>query len=122
MGPRRSSARAPASARATANIRADEIDRTVAASIHLVRSAAVNTASARGARSHDHGPAGRRRVTLDGTARELHAGDAAVIPRGAVHHFVNRGRAPAIALVVFAPPLDAPDSVPVDVDSSPGAR
>jgi quercetin dioxygenase-like cupin family protein len=53
----------------------------------------------------------------------LAAGDLAVLPRGAPHWFSNTGRDPAVALVVFTPPLDAPDSVAAgSVDSLAGDR
>jgi quercetin dioxygenase-like cupin family protein len=108
----------------SANIRADEIDRTAAATIHLVQVRGGETPHRHVA--HDLTITvvqGEGVLTLDGTPRELNAGDAAVIPRGVAHFFVNRGRMPAVALVVFAPPLDAPDNVPVGgVDSPPVAR
>ena len=108
----------------TANIRADEIDRTAAASIHLVQVRGGETPHRH--LQHDLTIAvleGDGVLTLGGMPRTLRAGDAAVIPRGVAHFFVNRGGSPAIALVVFAPPLDAPDNVPVgDVDSPPVAR
>jgi quercetin dioxygenase-like cupin family protein len=100
---------------AATNIRADEIHRTPAASIHLVQVQGRETPH----RHVQHDLAitvlrGRGVLTLDGTARRLEAGDVAVIPRGAAHHFARTGASPAIALVVFAPPLDTPDSVPAD--------
>ncbi len=97
-------------------IRADEVGRTPSASYHLVQ--------VRGSESphrhiaHDltvfvlHG---QGTLTLGEVCRALAAGDAAVIPRGAVHWFANGGRAPALALVVFTPPLDAPDTVAAEV-------
>lgn len=45
---------------------------------------------------------------------DLAVGDILYIPRGAVHYFVNTGSEPAVAFVVFAPPFDGKDSVPVD--------
>jgi mannose-6-phosphate isomerase-like protein (cupin superfamily) len=42
----------------------------------------------------------------------LGAGDVAVVPRGAVHWFAPDGV--TVALLVYAPPLDAPDMEPVD--------
>jgi quercetin dioxygenase-like cupin family protein len=107
-----------------ANIRADEIERTAGGTLHLVQ--------VRGGESpHRHVAhdlvvqvvAGHGALTLGGVRRELRAGDVAVVPRGVPHWFVNTGGDPAIALVVFMPPLDAPDSIPVDaVDSRAGAR
>ena len=97
-------------------IRADEVGRTGSASYHLVQ--------VRGRESpHRHVAhdltvfvlRGRGSLTLGEVGCPLAAGDAAVIPRGAVHWFANEGGGPALALVVFAPPLDAPDTVPVDV-------
>jgi|SRR5581483_4081088 len=96
-------------------IRADEVGRTATASYHLVQ--------ARGA-EHPHRHAvhdltvvvlrGRGTLTLAGAGVPLAAGDAAVVPRNTVHWFApDSGR--AIALVVFAPPLDAPDVVPAEV-------
>ena len=109
---------------AATNIRADEIDRTAAATIHLVQ---VQGREAPHRHAH-HDLAitvlrGRGVLTLDGAVRRLEAGDVAIIPRGAIHHFARTGTSPAVALVVFAPPLDAPDNVPVDdVDSPPVPR
>jgi mannose-6-phosphate isomerase-like protein (cupin superfamily) len=45
---------------------------------------------------------------------ELSAGDIVYIPRGAVHYYVNSGFEPTIAFVVFSPPFDGKDSVPID--------
>jgi len=42
----------------------------------------------------------------------LQAGDVAVVPRGSVHWFAPDGV--AVALLAYAPPLDAPDLEPVD--------
>ena len=106
---------------ATANIRVDELMRTDALSIHLVQVRG-------GERPHRHAQhdlvvcvlRGEGLLTMGGTQRGLHAGDVAVVPRGTPHWFVNSGRGVATALVAFAPPLDAPDSVPLDVDS-PGS-
>jgi quercetin dioxygenase-like cupin family protein len=109
---------------ADANIRAEEIDRTPAASVHLVQVRGGETPHRHAV--HDLAITvlrGRGVLTMDGAARTMRAGDVAVIPRGAPHHFVNGGREPAVALVVFAPPLDVPDNVPVaDVDSPAVAR
>jgi quercetin dioxygenase-like cupin family protein len=96
------------------NIRADEIGRTATASYHVVQ--------VRGAESpHRHVAhdltvvvlRGHGTLTRDAERVALVAGDAAVVARGAPHWFANGARSPAVALVVFAPPLDAPDMVPV---------
>ena len=95
------------------NIRVDEVGRTRSASYHLVQ--------VRGGESpHRHEThdlsvvvlAGGGTLDLGARRLPLDAGDVAVIPRGEVHWFTNRGRGNALALVVFSPPLDAPDSVP----------
>ena len=95
------------------NIRVDEVGRTRSASYHLVQ--VRGGESPHRHETHDLSVVvlagggtldlGARRLTLD-------AGDVAVIPRGEVHWFTNRGRGNALALVLFSPPLDAPDSVP----------
>ena len=96
-------------------IRADEVGRTTTASYHVVQ--------VRGAESpHRHAThdltvlvlRGAGTLTRDSGGVALRAGDAAVVPRGAMHWFANGGGEAAVALVVFTPPLDAPDSVPVD--------
>jgi quercetin dioxygenase-like cupin family protein len=96
-------------------IRADEIGRTATASYHVVQ--------VRGA-EHPHRHVahdltvvvlrGRGTLTLGERSIALTAGDAAVVPRGEAHWFVRAGRGPTVALVAFAPPLDAPDTVPLD--------
>jgi quercetin dioxygenase-like cupin family protein len=97
-------------------IRIDEVGRTASASYHVVQ--------VRGSEApHRHVAheltvlvlRGRGTLTLAGRAIELVAGDVAVIPRGDVHWFAPSGRAPAVSLVAFTPPLDAPDYVPADV-------
>ena len=50
---------------------------------------------------------------LAGAALPMRAGDAAFVPRGTPHFFVNHGSEPAAALVSFAPPFDGPDQEPV---------
>ena len=97
------------------NIRADEIGRTASASYHVIQ--------VRGAESpHRHVAhdltvvvlRGHGTLTRDAERVQLVAGDAAVVARGAPHWFANGARAPAVALVMFVPPLDGPDTVPVD--------
>ena len=95
------------------NIRADEVGRTAGASYHLVQ--------VRGGESpHRHMVHDLTVVVVDGGGTldrgdrrvVLAPGDVAVIPRGEVHWFTNRGRGNALAFVIFSPPLDAPDNVP----------
>jgi quercetin dioxygenase-like cupin family protein len=95
------------------NIRADEVGRTASASYHLVQ-------LRRGEAPHRHIAHDLTVVVLDGGGTldrrdgraVLAPGDVAVIPRGQVHWFTNRGRGNALAFVIFSPPLDAPDNVP----------
>jgi quercetin dioxygenase-like cupin family protein len=100
---------------AGANIRADEIDRTPGGSVHLVQ-------VRKGESPHRHERhdlvitviSGAGVLNLGDEQRPLRARDVAVVPRGMVHWFVNTGSSVAVALVTFTPPLDAPDSVPVE--------
>ena len=108
----------------TANIRADQLERTDGASVHLVQ--------VRGGEiPHRHlvhdlvvtVVQGEGTLTVAGTPQALTAGDLAIVPRGTSHWFVRRGSKPAVALVTFTPPLDAPDLVlDSGVDSEPSAR
>jgi quercetin dioxygenase-like cupin family protein len=50
---------------------------------------------------------------LNGTALPMQKGDAAFIPKGTPHYFVNDGSEPAAAIVVFSPPFSGPDQQPV---------
>ena len=96
-------------------IRADEIGRTATASYHVVQVRSAETPHRHA--THDLTVVvlrGQGTLTREAQAVRLGAGDAAVIPRGEVHWFANGGSAPAVALVMFAPPLDAPDTVPAD--------
>jgi quercetin dioxygenase-like cupin family protein len=100
-------------------IRADRVRRTPGASVHVVQ--------VRGSeRPHRHAQhdlivqvlRGEGVLTLEGARITMRAGDAAVVERGSVHWFASAPGTTAVALVTFAPPLDAPDSVPLaDVDS-----
>jgi quercetin dioxygenase-like cupin family protein len=51
---------------------------------------------------------------IDQEQRFLAAGDVVFIPRDTVHYFTNASPYPAIALVVFTPPFDGKDTVPVN--------
>lgn len=96
-------------------IRVDEVGRTASASYHLVQ--ARGSEAPHRHLAHDLTVTvlrGGGTLVLDGRALPLAAGDVAVVPRGAAHWFRHEGRETALALAVFAPPLDAPDSVPLD--------
>ena len=99
------------------------IARTPASSVHLVQIRGGETPHRH--MTHDLTVTllrGEGRVTVEGSARAMAAGDVAVIPRGVAHFFVNTGRDVAVSFAVYAPPMDAPDTVPVappaDVDSA----
>ena len=96
-------------------IRADQIGRVEGASYHIVQVLGRE-------RAHRHDAhdltvfvlRGRGILTRPAGATPLAQGDAAVVPRGEPHWFASEGAFPAVALVVFSPPLDAPDAVPLD--------
>jgi mannose-6-phosphate isomerase-like protein (cupin superfamily) len=57
---------------------------------------------------------GRGYLMMDNRRIDLSAGDIVYIPRGAVHYFVNTAAEPAVAFVVFSPPFDGKDTVPIE--------
>jgi quercetin dioxygenase-like cupin family protein len=96
-------------------IRVDQIGRAEGASYHVVQV----LGSERPHRHLTHDLTvfvlrGRGVLTRGGRATPLESGDAAVVPRGEPHWFASAGAFPAVALVVFTPPLDAPDAVPLE--------
>jgi quercetin dioxygenase-like cupin family protein len=98
------------------SIRADELGRTPTASYHVVQVRGSETPHRHVA--HDLTVfvlRGRGTLTREAGRGGMRAGDSAVIPRGEPHWFASTGRDGAVALVVFAPPLDMPDTVPADV-------
>lgn len=56
---------------------------------------------------------GRGYLILEKRRIDLSAGDIVYIPRSAVHYFVNTAGEPSVAFVVFSPPFDGKDIVPV---------
>ena len=105
-------------------IRADEVGRTAGASYHLVQACGSE-------RPHRHATHDLTAVVLQGRGAlvqesgrtPMAPGDAAVVPRGTTHWFAPDAGTCAAALVVFTPPLDAPDVVPVgSIDSPAGGR
>jgi quercetin dioxygenase-like cupin family protein len=67
------------------------------------------------AHSHDgyeetlYGLEGVLTWTVEGTAIDLGPGEALVIPRGAVHHFENRGDVDATQLAIVTPGILGPE-------------
>ena len=103
-------------------VRVDEVARTPSASYHLVQ---VH-GSEKPHRHLQHDLTvlvlrGEGTLVLSGTKLQLAAGDVAVIARGTVHWFASAPGRDAVALVTFAPALDAPDTVPAEVIDSPAA-
>ena len=108
----------------TENVRIVPVERVTGGSAYLVQ-------VRRGETPHRHLAhdlvvtvlAGQGVLTIGDAQRPLRAGDVAIVPRGVPHWFTNTGDRPSVTFAVFVPPLDAPDSVPVDrVDSAPTAR
>jgi mannose-6-phosphate isomerase-like protein (cupin superfamily) len=56
---------------------------------------------------------GRGYLVMDSRRINLTAGDITYIPRGAPHYYVNTDLEPTVAFVIFAPPFDGKDNVPV---------
>jgi mannose-6-phosphate isomerase-like protein (cupin superfamily) len=56
---------------------------------------------------------GRGYMIMDSRRIDLSPGDIIHIPRGVAHHYVNTGLEPTIAFVVFSPPFDGKDVVPL---------
>jgi mannose-6-phosphate isomerase-like protein (cupin superfamily) len=57
---------------------------------------------------------GTGRLYVRGEPHPMKAGDVAVVPHATPHYFVNTGSKPAAAFVVFAPPYNGKDQVPVE--------
>jgi mannose-6-phosphate isomerase-like protein (cupin superfamily) len=57
---------------------------------------------------------GRGYLMMDNRRIDLSAGDIVYIPRNVVHYFVNTAGEPAVAFVIFSPPFDGKDIVPID--------
>jgi mannose-6-phosphate isomerase-like protein (cupin superfamily) len=56
---------------------------------------------------------GRGYLVMDKLRITLSVGDIVHIPRGIPHYYVNTDLEPTVAFVVFAPPYDGKDNVPV---------
>src|SRR5262245_56983994 len=57
---------------------------------------------------------GRGYLMMENRRIDLSVGDIVYIPRGVVHYFVNIASEPTVAFVVFSPPFDGKDTVPVE--------
>lgn len=100
-------------------IRVDEVARTATASYHVVQMAGRESPHRHVA--HDLTVIvlrGRGTLVRGADVVPMTAGTIALVPRGTLHWFAREGRGAAVALVVFTPPLDEPDTVPATgVDS-----
>lgn len=99
-------------------IRADEVGRTAAASHHVVQIATAETPHRH--RAHDLTVTvleGEGVLHVEDRTLPMRAGDVAVVARGVPHWFARTGDRVAVAFVVFTPPLDGPDTQPVEPDA-----
>lgn len=53
-------------------------------------------------------------MTMGTETRKVREGDVIHIPAGVRHYFTNRSESPSAAVVVFSPPFDGKDTVPVE--------
>lgn len=100
---------------ATANIHPVLISRSKASSRHLIQIRGREQPHVHA--SHDlvvFIVRGEGVLHVAGNAHPLSEGAIAVIDRGIPHWFENTGPEPAAAFVVFAPPYDGTDNIPVD--------
>lgn len=95
-------------------IRIDELGRGVSASYHLVQ---IRTQEPRHVhRTHDavvRLERGHGTFFLGAHQLTLMPGSTVNIPRNVPHYFVNESAKPAVAFVVFSPPFDGTDVVPL---------
>jgi quercetin dioxygenase-like cupin family protein len=56
---------------------------------------------------------GRGYLVIENRRMDLSVGDVIHIPRDVVHFYVNNASEPSVALVIFSPPFDGKDYVPV---------
>jgi quercetin dioxygenase-like cupin family protein len=107
-----------------AAIRADLVERTSGYSVHVVQVRGREPPH----RHMEHDLIvqvlrGSGTFTVDGTALAMRAGDVVAISRGTLHWWTPSPGTTAATLAIFAPPLDAPDTVrATDVDSPSGRR
>ena len=56
---------------------------------------------------------GRGYLVMDHQRIDLSADDVVFIPRGVVHYYVNTSSEPTVVFVVYSPPFDGTDNIPV---------
>jgi len=56
---------------------------------------------------------GRGYLMIETRRIDLSVGDVVFIPRGVVHYYVNSASEPTVAFVIYSPPFDGKDIVPV---------
>ena len=105
------------------NVLAVELDRTTTSSMHLVQ-----LRQSESLHLHAHHDLmvmvqeGRGVLTLGDQRRDMTPGSVVNIPRGTPHAFRNDAPNPAVLFVVVTPPLEEPDSVPVNESSGTSPR
>lgn len=57
---------------------------------------------------------GQGYLMLEKKRLDLAVGDLLFVPRSVIHYFVNTASEPSVALVVFSPPFDGKDTIPVE--------
>lgn len=95
-------------------IRVDELGRSDAASFHIVQVRTKEPPHVH--RTHDLVAVvkqGHGTLFLGSQQLHLEPGSLVNIPHGVVHAFINESPHPAVAFVVFSPPFDGTDTVPV---------
>jgi mannose-6-phosphate isomerase-like protein (cupin superfamily) len=56
---------------------------------------------------------GRGYLMMENRRMDLSVGDVVYIPRGVLHYYVNSASEPTVAFVIFSPPFDGKDTIPV---------
>jgi mannose-6-phosphate isomerase-like protein (cupin superfamily) len=56
---------------------------------------------------------GRGYLMMENRGMDLSVGDVVYISRGVVHYYVNSASEPTVAFVIFSPPFDGKDTIPV---------
>ncbi|GBC99518.1 hypothetical protein HRbin17_02043 [bacterium HR17] len=57
---------------------------------------------------------GQGKMTVGDRTETVRVGDIVFVPKGVPHFFTNTDRAPSVALVLFTPPFQPGDTVPVN--------
>ena len=92
-----------------------ELDRTPAASFHLVQ---IQTREPLHVHRRHDGTAilleGEGTLILGKDHVKMKPGDVVTVPRNVLHAYINEGNAPSVVYVIFSPPFDGKDRVVVE--------